>query len=338
MPGIATPDYLTLTDIGKMCHNGEIVPMVDEIAKATTIFNALPWRQSSDALRDVTGKVTKYPTAQFVGLDMGVKASKGDWKQVEEGLAMIESWSEINEKTYNVSPNKEKARWINDQMHIRALAMTAEEGLIYGNPAADPAQPLGFIARFGKVTDYERKANGKVLDYCTLSCGGTTQGAQSSILIVAKNEMGPTLLYPRYKEDNGFMYRHFDFENAKDDAGGNVRVAKSQFQVTYGLSIADTRTAVRIANIEIGNSTSEGKIKDCLYEAFEAIPKIYRGSVEIYAPSKVVLALRKAYSNLYNPVIYDPSGRGHNAIGSVFFDGMEIKTCESMLSTESVVA
>ena len=114
MAGLANPNYLTLSEVAQMCHNQEIVPMVDEIGKATRLFSEMRWRQASDAMRDVTGKVTKYPDTKWVGLDLGAKASKGAWTQVSEGLAQLESWSEINEKTYDVSPQKDRVRWEND--------------------------------------------------------------------------------------------------------------------------------------------------------------------------------------------------------------------------------
>ena len=341
MPGLKNPDYLTLSDIAQMCHNQEIVPMVDEIGKSTTIFNAMPWKQASDAMRDVTGKVTKYPTSQWVGLDLGAKASKGAWTQVEEGLAMLESWSEINEKTYNIAPNKEQTRWNNDQLHIRQLGMDAETGLLYGNPLVDKAMPLGFLPRFSQITNKDRiaKTGGEKLEYCTLSAEGKTANGQNSILLVAKGPNAPTLLYPRYKADNGFLYRHFDFENAKDDAGGNVRLAKSQFQITFGLSIADPRTAVRIANVDTEDNASMSNVRDALYEAFAAIPKIYRSSVEIYTTSDVILALRKMYSNLVQPITYNAqSAMANNAYGDIYFDGILLHECEQMLSTEAVVA
>lgn len=341
MPGLTNPNYLTLSEVAQMTHNQEIVSMVDEIGKSTTLFNAMGWKQASDAMRDVTGKVTKYPTSQWVGLDLGVKASKGSWTQAEEGLAMLESWSEINEKTYNVSPNKDQTRWMNDQLHIRQLGMDAETGLLYGNPSVNAAMPLGFLPRFAQITNKDRiaKVGGEKVEYCTLSAEGTTANGQSSILLVAKGPNAPTLLYPRYKENNGMVFRHFDFENDKDEAGGNIRIAKSQFQITFGLSIADPRTAVRIANVDPNVAASIGVVRDALYEAFAAIPKLYRSSVEIYTTSDVILALRKKYANLVQPITYNAqTAMANNAYGDIYFDGILLHECEQMLTTEAIVA
>ena len=338
MAGLGNREYLTLSDVAKMTHNQELVPMVDELTKPTTLFSWMGWKQASDAMRDVSGKVTELPKATWTGLDMGVKATKGNYTQKEEGLAIIESWASINEKTYAVSPHKEATRWENDRLHIQGLGMDAEEGLVYGNPAVDVNQPLGFIARFGKVTDHHRMASGVKYDYCTLSAGGTTANKQSSILVLARGIMGPTLLYPRYKEQNGLMYRHWGFENTKDENGGNIRRALSQFQITFGLSIRDTRTAIRIANVETTNSTSIGNVRDAMFEAVAAIPKEYKNSIEVFTTSDVILALRKNYAGLVNPVTYDANGLGHNSRGDIMFDGIVFHECSSMLDTEAVVS
>jgi len=331
------PNYLTLSDVAKQTHNQELIPMVDEIGKATTFLNSFTWRQASDALRDVTGKITAYPEAEWTGLDLGTKAKKGNWTQVEEGLGMVEIWTEINEKTYEVSPFKEATRWRNDAVAMRSCGMEAEKGILYGNPNNNKNTILGFMPRFNKVTDHHRMAGGAKYDYCTLSCGGTTANSQSSILLVAKGGMAPSLIYPRYKENNGLVYRHWDFENALDGQGGNVRIAKSQIAMTLGLSIADTRTAVRIANIECGNSTSEGKIADALYEAFASIPAEYKNSVEIWTTADVILAMRKAYDGKVSPVTYADAVH-KNAIGDIMFDNFIIHECGQMLDTEAVVS
>ena len=339
MAGLTNPNYLTLQEVAQMCHNQEIVPMVDEIGQATTLFSSMGWKQATDAMIDVTGKVTKDPETKWVGLDLGAKASKGAWTQTSEGLAMLESWSEINEKTYEISPHKEQVRWANDQLHIRKMAMDAETGLLYGNPLVNEAQPLGFMTRMNKVTDMDRMVSTTKYDFCCLSAGGSNDQHMSSILMIAKGGMAPVLLYPRYKENNGFLYRHFDFENSTDEAGGNVRVAKSQFQITFGLSIADTRTAVRIANIDTTSDTSVGNIREKIYEAYYAIPAEYRASVQIFTTKQVILALRKKYANLVSPITYDAkSAMANNAYGDIFFDGNVIRECAQMINAEGTVA
>lgn len=333
-----TPAYHTFTDIAQLTHNDNIIALADEIGKTTTLFNTLPWKQASDALHDVTGVIEEIPGATWVGLDKGVKANKGRWGQREENIALLEAWSETNEKTYKIGPNGDLVRWTNDRMHIQGMGLEAENKLLYGNPQSDPNEPLGFMPRMNLVTDMNGLKNGAKLPHVCLSAGGSQVGKQSSMLLIAKGPMSPHLLYPRYKPNNGIEFNAFSFENTLDSEGGNIRVAKSQFIISFGLSIANRRTAVRIANIGLaaGDKGVEN-LADCIYEAFAAFPREYQNTVEIWTTPKVILAMRKHYNDRitavgnYNDAIYQ------NAIGDVRFDGFVLRACESMLDTEAIV-
>ena len=335
-----TPKYLTFTDVAQMTHNGNILEFAKEFQKETSLFNTLPWKQASDALHDVTGVVGDMPEATWVGLDKGVKASKGTWKQREENLALLESWSETNEKTYQIAGNGDRVRWENDRLHIIKMGLEAEEKLIYGNPETDINQPLGFIPRMNVKTDmYAKTAGGDKKDFVCLSAGGSTADKESSILLIAKGPMAPHLLYPRHKRFNGIEFNAFPFENVKDDEGGNKRVALSQFIMSFGLSIANHQSVVRICNIDTtsSGSTSIAAIPDMLYEAFASMPREYRSTVEIWTTPKVILALRKTYAARVSPATY-PDAIYKNAIGDVLFDNFVIRQCDSMVDTEAIVS
>lgn len=335
---MATPAYVTLTDVAQMTHNGNIIEMAHEFEKHTSLFNSLPWKQSSDALHDVTGVVEEIPGGTWVGLDKGVKANKGRWGQREENIALLESWSVTNEKTYKIAPNGDAARWENDRLHIQGMALEAEEKLLYGNPQADINQPLGFMPRMNAVTDMYGMKSGAKMPYICLTAGGSTANKESSILLIAKGPMSPHLLYPRYKANNGIEFNAFPFENSLDSEGGNIRVAKSQFIISFGLSIAHRQTVVRIANVDTSSSTSIGNISDAIYEAFAAIPREYRASVDIWTSPKVILEMRKAYANRVNAIPSYDNAIYKNAIGDVMFDNFVMHQCDSMLDTEAVVS
>lgn len=332
-----TPKYLTLTDVAQMTHNGNILEFAKEFQKETSLFQTLPWKQSSDMLHDQTGVLGELPTPTWTGLDKGVKPSKGTWKKREENIALVESWSITNEKTYQVSPNGDALRWQNDRLHILAMGLDAEEKLLYGNPDVDENQPLGFMPRMNVLTDRHAMKSGVRQKHVCLSCGGSTAGKQSSILFVGRGPMAPHLLYPRYKANNGITFNAFPFENDKDSEGGYIRTAKSQFIMMFGLSIANYQSVGRIANVDTSDSTSVAMIADAMYEMFSAFPKEYRSSVSIWAPANVILAIRKLYAGRVSPATYKDAIYP-NAIGDVLFDSFLIHQCDSMLETEDVVA
>ena len=198
---------------------------------------------------------------------------------------------------------------------------------------------MGFMPRMNATTDMYAMKSGVKKDYICLTAGGTTANKQSSVLLIAKGPMSPHLLYPRYKANNGIEFNAFPFENSKDSEGGNIRVAKSQFIMSFGLSIANRQTVVRIANVGTASGdTGVAGLGDLIYEAFAAIPREYRSSVEIWTSPKVVLAMRKQYSNRVTAIPSYENAVYKNAIGDVMFDNFIIKPCDSMLDTEAVVS
>lgn len=337
------PNYLTLSDVAQQTHNKELLPMVQEIVKPTTIFADMGWVQSSDSLSDVTGIQGDIPHGTWVGLDKGVKANKGTWKQKEEGMGLLEAWSLVNEKTMSVSPNPDRLRWENDSMHLQGMGEDAEFALLYGNPLQNPNTFLGFMPRFGYCTNWEGdilagEHQGENSPFICIDAGGQEGRPLSSILMVSTaTSFSPRMIYPRYKEDNGIVFRHFDYENTLDEDGGNIRVAKSQFMIMMGLRIPNRRSVIRIANIDTTDDACVKGLSNKLYEAFEALPLSMKSSVNIYTTGHVTLALRKLFNERVVPAkAADAVPR--NAIGDVNFDNFVLRRCYSMLNTEDHVA
>ena len=336
------PNYLTLSDVAQQTHNKELLPMVQEVVKPTTIFGDMPWQQASDSLSDVTGIQGDIPHGTWVGLDKGVKANKGTWKQREEGMGLLEAWAEVNEKTMSVSPNPNRLRWENDSMHLQGMGEDAEFALLYGNPLQNPNTFLGFMPRFGYCTNWEGdilagEHQGENSPFICIDAGGAEGKPLSSILMIANAAQGPSLIYPRYKADNGIVYRHFDYENALDSEGGNIRVAKSQFMIMMGLKIPNRRSVIRIANIDTTDADCVNGLSNKLYEAFEAFPLMMKSSVNIYTTGNVTLAMRKQFNERVQPT-KNSDAVPKNAIGDVNFDNFYLKRCYSMLNTEGHVA
>ena len=123
--------YLTLTDVAQMTNNGNIMKFVHEFQKHVSLFNSLPMRASSEILKDHSAVVEEIPGGTWTGLDRDVKPNKGRFGKREENIALIEGWSEYNEKTMMVAPDSNALRWEHDALHVSgvALATAVSNGL-----------------------------------------------------------------------------------------------------------------------------------------------------------------------------------------------------------------
>lgn len=338
------PSSLTLHDYAMTHHNFQLIEMVQEIDKDTTILNSLPLKRASDTLQDVTGVRGSIPQATWVGLDKGVKANKGNWSQRREGLANLESLAEISKKVQEVAPDPDIARWNNDADHIEGMSETAEKGVLYGNPASNENQILGFMPRFNKITDrngeYTVDGKTKVADYVTIDAGGTDSGSLCSILMVAYGNNCPSLLYPRFSKSLGMKVSYGDrWEMTQDTEGGKRFVLYDHFEWMLGLSIPDHKTVVRIANIDPTSDTVLGNLTNKIYEAFTVFKNAHKPSVRMYTCDDLTLALRKyrnsqRMTNVFAEKDVSPSGLAKG----IDFGGYYLEDCYNMLCTEDKIS
>jgi len=338
------PASLTLSDYAQLHHNQQLLPMIQEVASEVTLLNTIPMKEASDTLQDVTGIKGDIPYGTWVGLDKGVKANKGNWEQRKEGLANLESLAEFNRKVQEVAPDAEVARWENDQGHIEGMAHTAEKGILYGNPYSDPNQPLGIFPRFNILTDrhgiYTVSAKEKDAGYVTLDAGGKKDGAMSSIILMSYGNGCPKLLYPRYSKDIGMK---MDLGNRwqwlTDSEGGKREVLYDHFQWMLGLSIADRKTVVRIANIDTTDTTCLEGLTNKIFEAFTVFKPQHRASVRMFTTSEVILQLRELRDSEKRANVFtERDTYPKNLYNPVNFGGYVLEECYNMLDTEDQLA
>ncbi|MGD8113871.1 MAG: phage major capsid protein, partial [Sphaerochaetaceae bacterium] len=117
-----------------------------------------------------------------------------------------------------------------------------------------------------------------------------------------------------------------------------IEVAYSKYACIAGLSIANRKSVVRIANIDNDPSTADfDKLEAAIYDAFAALPVEFQSGVKLYANNRTIANMRKAYAGRVVPAKYVDSVP-KNAIGDVMFDSFVIRRCDSMLNTESQIA
>jgi hypothetical protein len=358
---VTTPLYPGLTDLAALTHNGDVVRMVDEWVRSTTIFKDMPFVPSTDALQDVSGYIDgDLPKGSWTDLDTGTKGTNGHFKQKVEDMGMYEDWSVYNQK-HNIIMGAEynRLRWELDQQHIISAGFEIEKVLLYGNPGKDPNQFLGIMPRLSMLTDMygypllaanktkvqEATGISKTPYICIDGFYSTTDGDTAashdgelaSILFVAKGPMAATMIYPKNQVQFGLAYNHYDFENTTDAGGNNLRVAKSQFLWAGGLRVQNRRTLVRIANIypeDLATPSGFKALNTVLLKAFMSIPEQYRKSVSIYAPVNVIVAYNAGQQGSYSPINYGAAGL-QNPDGNIRMGNFAVTPCDSMVDTES---
>lgn len=349
-----TQMYASLSDVAALTHNDDIVTMVDEWSKETSILDDMTYRPSNGVLDDVSGIVESMPRGQWTGIDEGVKPSKGTWKQRTEHMGLIEDLSQFNRKHEQVLGEQyELARWRQDQMHIQSMGLEIERVLLYGNPYANTKNAehefLGFMPRLSHITDdqgflakafVDKETDMQVTKspFICLDAGGQASASSGlcSLLFVAKGPLAPVLIYPKHANGTGLLFEKGGYHGVYDENGLYKEIAESHFMWMGGLSIPHRRAVVRIANIDVEKDGFLDTIDDLMTAAYMSIPQNMRGGLKIYANSKFIRGYKKACRKKVVPTT--EGGAGINSLKATVNVGeFTVTECDSLIRDEEHV-
>lgn len=122
--------------------------------------------------------------------------------------------------------------------------------------------------------------------------------------------------------------------------GTILEIAKTKYACTAGLGIANRRSVIRIANIDLNaenKTTALGNLESAIYDAFAAMPVDFQGKAMLYANNRVISFMRKGYAGRVSPARYEDAVP-KNSIGDVMFDSYVVRRCDSMLVTEAKIS
>lgn len=328
-------DYMTLAELAKGTGSPDITAVVDEITQATTMLGDAAFTEATGMLENQGMRKLTLPTNEWVAIDQGGKVSKGHKELFKDEMGIIESWASARQKEGMFAPNPEKVYAEDEKDHVASMGLDIEECLIYGG--SEVGQFKGLAPRFNKVlSDAELSAIRSTPKFITLSNAGNTDDKQSSMYFIVWGDGATQMLYPRYASNRGITITKGQWQVIEEN-GEKFFQRDTQFLMSTGLSLMNRFAVIRIANIDVSSDTSMGKLKSNMYKAFTLLPKQFKSRVRIYAPGAVVAAMNDYYSNQVSPVVYQ-GAIPQNAIGDVMFDRFVIRQCDSLISTEDVVA
>lgn len=329
-------EYKTLSELTLGLGNPDITNVVDEITHATTMLADAPFKESTGMLENRGLRKVSLPTNKWVAIDEGGTASKGHKELFQDEMGIIESWSTARQKEGMIAPNPERQYAEDERDHVASMALDVEETLIYGG--GNPGEFKGIMPRFNTLTT-DLSSLRTNPQFITLGNGGDDDELQSSVLMIVWGEGAASMLYPRYSATKGITISKGEWQVITEN-NEKFFQRDTQFMMSTGLSLMNRFSVIRIANIATADNkieTSMPNLRKNLFKAFTLLPKQFKSRVRIYAPGAVVAGLNNYYAGQVQPVTYKDA-IPTNAIGDVMFDNFVIRQCDSMISTEGVVA
>lgn len=184
---------------------------------------------------------TSLPSGTWRQINAGVAVEKSTTRQVTDAAGMLETYSECDKALADLSGDTAAFRWSEDLAFIAGLGNETERAIFKGDSTDVPEEPMGLEPRYATVGD-------------NVISGGGSGSDNRSIYIVTWGSNTCHLFFPKGSnagitaEDKGQVTI-----TSAGDYGSTMRQFegyRTHYKHHFGLSLRDTRSCVRICNID----------------------------------------------------------------------------------------
>ena len=321
----------TLLDWSKRLDpKGKIDTVVNLLAETNQILEDMVWLEGNLPTGHQTTVATGIPEPTWRALYQGVKPTKGTTKQVVDTCGMLEARPQIDIDLARLNGNSAEWRLSEERLHIEGMNQEMAKTLFYGDTRDEPEKFMGLHPRFSSKS---ADNGGQIID-----AGGDGSSLTSIWLVV----WGPNTVHGIFPKGSKAGMQITD--NGKQTVtdlvnGGRYDVLESHYKWDCGLSVRDWRYVVRIANIDMDDvatfnaaSDSSPNLIRLLIQAVETVPEVNLGRPVIYCNRKIRTWLRIMVNEKSNVYLSLDEFGGKKILT---FDGIPIKRCDKILTTES---
>lgn len=325
--------YLNLIDWAKRQEpDGGIAEVIEVIAESNPMLQDANVMEGNLATGHRSTQRTTQPAGTWRKLNEGVTSAKSTTEQVDDTCGMLAKYSAIDCALARLNGNEAAFRASEDNSFVMGLGEDAVDAILYGNAKLNPEQPHGLTPRYNLTTG----GTGTNIITCDASGDDVT-----SVWLVTWGPKQVTLIYPKGMKA-GLTSKDLGEVPWEDSSYNNYQAYVTYFEWYLGLAVMDWRYAVRIANIDISNLTTDAATGTDLMQkmvtAFYKRPTVALGNMAKtfwYCNKTVAEYLHHQASNKANVnlTLNNPGGEP-----MVSFLGAPIHVCDAIISTEDVVS
>lgn len=326
----------TLLDVTKRLDpDGKVDTIAELLAQTNEVIDDMVWLEGNLPTGHKTTVRTGLPTPTWRKLYGGVQPTKSTTAQIQDSCGMLEAYAEVDKALADLNGNSASFRLSEDRAHIEGMNQTFASTLFYGNEGTQPEAFTGFAPRFNTKSG---ALNGENI----LLADGSASGAdQTSIWLVVWGGNTVHGIYPKGSKAGLAMSDkgQVTVENI-DGNGGRMEAYRTHYRWDLGLCVRDWRYVVRIANVDTSaltkNASAGSDLIDMMTQACEMIPSLSMGRPVFYMNRTVRSFLRRQIMNkVASSTLTMEEVAGKKVVA---FDGIPVRRCDSILSTESVIS
>lgn len=282
---------------------------------------------------------TGLPTVYFRQINAGVPTSKSTTAQVDEGVALMEAYSEVDERLIKLNGNGQALRLSEDKPFLEAMNQQQTSTMFYGNVATDQKTYTGLSTRYSSLS----AGNGANI----IDAGGSGSD-NTSIWLVG---WGPETVFCTYPKGTqaGLQMNDLGKDTVIDANGGRFQAFRTQFVWENGLVVKDWRYAVRIANVDVSDliaqtttqaNTAATQIIYLMSRAMDRMPA-WNGIRPVFYMNRTVYSMLRiaALGKSNNALAIDDalSQFGNPMKGRLTFQGIPIRNVDQLTLAETRV-
>ena len=322
----------TLGDVAKrLDKDGKIDKIVELLSETNEVLDDMLFQEGNLPTGHRTTIRTGLPEVAWRLLNYGVPQSKSQTQQITDTCGMLEAYAEVDKALADLNNNTSAFRLSEDQAFLQAMNKAQASTLFYGDTAKHPERFLGLAPRFATLDKTKAATAENVID-----AGGT--GADlTSIWLVA---WGANTVFGIYPKGSKAGFQHTDLGEVTlqmtlpNGQVGQYQGYRTHYKWDIGLVVRDWRYIVRIANIKLSSITDDNLIK-FMIQASELLPDEKLGRPVWYMNRSARTRLRLAKTNKSNVQLTPETVEGKKVLT---FDGIPVKRCDGITSTESAIS
>lgn len=325
---------LTLLDLAKsMDPDGKMARIVEILTQTNEMLEDMTFIPCNDGTAHQTTIRTGLPAGTWRQYNQGVQPEKGTLAQVKATTGMLHSNSVIDADLARRGGDVNGARANEAVAHIAGLSQTMATAIIYADERVTPSQITGLQAHYSTMVAATAASAQNVID------GGGSGSDNSSIYIVGWGPNTITGLVPQGSkvglthEDDGEV----DIIDGLAITGASYRAYRERFKFHTGICVRDWRYGVRICNIDMSNLVAQSSAADLvnlLIRGLEHMQDLTMGRCAIYMNRTVREFLRIMINTGSKYMLTYDNIAGKRVMA---FDGVPVRRCDALLSTEATV-
>ena len=335
----------TLADWAKRRDpDGSIAVIANILSQSNEVLDDGVFKMANGPTSHRCTVATGLPAVYWRRVNQGIYPSHGTTAQVDEGIGMLESRSEVDVALASLEDDEAAFRLSESRLRLEAMNQEMARTMIYGNTAANPERFMGLAPRYSSLSAGNAQ---NIFD------AGGTGTDNTSIYLVGWADETCFFTFPKGSEA-GIVQKDLGEQSVDVFDENGVYTGKMQALVDWycwklGMVVKDWRYGARICNIDVSDlkgltgtqatTNTSTSIIHLMAEAIYRLPNFGMVRPAFYMNRTVHSALSRLAMEKQQSVLTIEQGLSSfgTARRYLSFQGVPIRRVDAILNTEARV-